>query len=235
MLKDYAAFSLKNLRSRKLRSWLTMIGIFIGIAAVVSLIGLGEGLRIAITSQFGFLGPDVLSVQASGLAFAGPPGTAVATPLSDDLADKIKKVNGVEASFNRYIESITIEFNDKQDIGIAGSMPEGEDKKTLETMVNLKAAEGRLLKDGDGRKVVLGDNFRKSEKFGKPIKVGDRVLVDGITFEAVGILEKKGSFIFDNIVLINEKTMIDVLEINKEKVNVIAVKVKDRDRISEIK
>ena len=235
MLKDYAAFSLKNLRSRKLRSWLTMIGIFIGIAAVVSLIGLGEGLRIAITSQFGFLGPDVLSVQASGLAFAGPPGTAVATPLSDDLADKIKKVNGVEASFNRYIESITIEFNDKQDIGIAGSMPEGENKKILETMVNLKAAEGRLLKDGDGRKVVLGDNFRKSEKFGKPVKVGDRVIVNGITFEVVGILEKKGSFIFDNVVLINENTMIDVLEIDKKKVNLIAVKVKDQKRISEIK
>lgn len=235
MLKDYAAFSLKNLRSRRLRSWLTMIGIFIGIAAVVSLIGLGEGLRLAITSQFGFLGPDILSVQASGLAFAGPPGTAVATPLSDDLADKIKKLNGVEASFNRYIESITIEFNDRQDIGIAGSMPEGEDKKILETMVNLKAAEGRLLKDSDSRKVVLGDNFRKSEKFGKPINVGDRVLVDGITFEAVGILEKKGSFIFDNIVLINENTMIDVLKIDKKKVNVIAVKVKDQNRISEIK
>ena len=77
MLKDYAVFSLKNLRSRGLRSWLTMIGIFIGIAAVVSLIGLGEGLRLAITSQFGFLGPDVLAVQASGIACAGPPGQAV--------------------------------------------------------------------------------------------------------------------------------------------------------------
>src|SRR3989338_8493696 len=102
-------------------------------------------------------------------------------------------------------------------------------------MLNLKADEGRLLKDGDAKKVVLGNDFKKKDTFGKGIKVGDRVLVDGITFEAVGILEKKGSFIFDNIVLINEKTMIDVLEINKEKVNVIAVKVKDQDRISEIK
>ena len=66
-----------------------MIGIFIGIAAVVSLIGLGEGLRNAITGQFGFLGTDVLSIQASGLAIAGPPGTGTANPLSDDLAEKI--------------------------------------------------------------------------------------------------------------------------------------------------
>src|SRR3990167_6905102 len=112
MIRDYAAFSFKSLRSRKLRSWLTMIGIFIGIAAVIALIGLGEGLRIAITSQFGFLGPDVLSVQASGLNFAGPPGTGVVDPLTDDLADKIEKINGVESAFPRYLESVAVEFND---------------------------------------------------------------------------------------------------------------------------
>ncbi|MBI2650831.1 ABC transporter permease [Candidatus Woesearchaeota archaeon] len=235
MLKDYAVFSLKNLRSRRLRSWLTMIGIFIGIAAVVSLIGLGEGLRQAIMSQFGFLGPDVLGVQASGLAFAGPPGTAVAKPLSDDLTPKIEKINGVEAAFNRYIESITLEFNDKQDIGIAGSVPEGENRKTFEIMLNLVAEEGRLLKDGDTKKVVLGNDFKKDDTFGKGIKVNDRVIVNGITFEVIGILEKKGSFIFDRIVMINEETMIDVLGIDKKKVNVIAVKVKDQNKIGQAK
>jgi putative ABC transport system permease protein len=235
MLKDYAVFSLKNLRSRRLRSWLTMIGIFIGIAAVVSLIGLGEGLRLAITSQFGFLGPDVLAVQASGIAFAGPPGSAVAKPLSDDLVEKVGKVNGVETAFNRYIESGTLEFNDRQNIGIAGSAPEGDTRKTFETMLNLKASEGRLLKDGDGKKVVLGNNFLKDDAFGKGIKVGDRVLLNGIIFEVVGILEKKGSFIFDNIVMVNEETMIDVLGIDKKKVSAIAIKVKDKDKIIQVK
>ena len=235
MLKDYAVFSLKNLRSRRLRSWLTMIGIFVGIAAVVSLIGLGEGLRRAIMSQFGFLGPDVLGVQASGLAFAGPPGSAVAKPLSDDLTEKIENINGVEASFNRYIESSTIEFNDKQDIGIAGSMPEGENRKIFERMINLKAEEGRLLKDGDTKKTVIGNDFKKEDTFGKGIKVGDRILINGIAFEVVGILEKKGSFIFDRIVLINENTMLDALGIDKKKVDVIAVKVKDQNRIAQVK
>ena len=235
MLKDYAAFSLKNLRNRRLRSWLTMIGIFIGIAAVVSLIGLGEGLRNAITSQFGFLGPDVLSVQASGIAFAGPPGSAVATPLSDELPDKIEKINGVESAFPRYIESVAFEFNDVQEITMAASVPEGENRKIFETMVNLKAEDGRLLKEGDNRKIVVGSNFREEDEFGKSVRVGDRVLIKGITFEVVGILEEKGSFIFDNSVLMNENSMIDVLGTEKEKVDLIAVKVKDQDNIGQIK
>src|SRR3989338_3975583 len=102
MLKDHLSFALGNLRNRRLRSWLTMIGIFIGIAAVVSLIGLGEGLRSAINSQFGFLGTDILSVTASG-GF-GPPGTGVVNPLSEKELNKIKDIAGIEATAGRIIE-----------------------------------------------------------------------------------------------------------------------------------
>ena len=48
MFLDYLRISLSNLRKRRLRSWLTMIGIFIGIAAIVSLLSLGEGLRVRV-------------------------------------------------------------------------------------------------------------------------------------------------------------------------------------------
>ena len=122
MIKDYLNLSFVNLRQRKIRSWLTMIGIFIGIAAVIALMGLGQGLRVGILSQFDFLGTDVLSVQASGLAF-GPPGTGVVEPLSDELADKIKRVSGVESSYNRYIETATIFFNDMYTTGFIASTP----------------------------------------------------------------------------------------------------------------
>ena len=235
MLKDYFIYSVRNLRSRQLRSWLTMIGIFIGIAAVVSLIGLGEGLRVAISSQFGFLGPDILSVQASGLAFAGPPGTAVVEPLNDDLADKIARINGVQSAFNRYIESATVEFNDRQVIRFGASVPEGDSRKIFETMVNLKAEQGRLLKDGDSKKVILGNNFKEDSIFGRGVKVGDKILIKGVDFEVVGILENKGSFIFDDNMLVNEQAMVDFLGTEKGNVDVIAVKVDDPDKVNEIK
>ncbi len=234
MLKDYFIFSIKNLRNRKLRSWLTMIGIFIGIAAVISLIGLGEGLRTAITSQFAFLGSDVLSIRASGLGIAGPPGTGVTNPLTDDLTDKISKVSGVETAFNRYIESGTMEFNDKQIIGLIVSIPEGENRKIIERMINLKTEQGRLLRDDDGKKVLLGNNFKEDDTFGKSLKSGDRVLLNDVTFEVVGILEKKGNFLLDGGILVNEETMIDTLDTDREEVDIIAVKVKDVSKIDQV-
>jgi len=233
MLLDHFRLAIKSLRRRKLRSWLTMLGIFIGIAAVVSLIGMGEGLRIAITSQFGFLGSDVLSVQASGLNY-GPPGSGAAEPLTDDLAAKIQKINGVEAAINRYIKTGTLEFNNKQEIGFAMSMPEGEHRKIVEEMMNLKVAQGRLLKEGDTRKVLLGNNFADSKIFGKAIKSGDTVLLRGIKYSVVGIMEKKGSFMFDNVILVNEKTLLDDFG-DDGTVSIIGVKVKDEKLMDNVK
>ncbi len=226
MKLEYLRLAIDGLKDRKLRSWLTMIGIFIGIASVVALIGLGEGLRIAVTSQFGFLGSDILSVQASGVAMAGPMGGG-ANPLSDKLVDKIAKVPGVEAAFNRYMESGTMEFNDRQSIGYAISVPEGENRKIMERMLNVKAEQGRLLKDGDGKKVMLGYSFSEEGTFGKGIRAGDRILLNDITFEVVGIMEKKGSFMFDSAVLVNEDTMFDVLREDDGTVDIIGIKLKD--------
>ena len=235
MKGEYLLLAIDGLKERKLRSWLTMIGIFIGIAAVVALIGLGEGLRTAITSQFGFLGTDILSVQASQFALAGPPGQGAPNPLSDDLSEKIARIHGVEASFGRYLESGTMEFNDRIGIGYAVSMPDGENRKVLETMMNIKAEQGRLLKDGDRRKLFLGHDFSTEEPYGKPIRAGDRVLLNGLTYTVVGIMEKKGNFLLDSAVVINEDIMLEEIREDDGTVDVIAVKVKNENEINMVK
>ena len=237
MNTDHLLLAFRSLVRRKLRSWLTMIGIFIGIAAVVSLIGLGEGLRVAITSQFGFLGPDVLSVQASGLNFAGPPGTASPNPLKDDLPDKLSRITGVEAAFGRYIASGTLEFADKKGFSMIGSVPSGTDRSVFERVTNLNAVQGRLLKDSDHARIVVGNNFMKQDNgFDRPVQIGDRLLLNKKPFEVVGILESKGSFIFDDIVLMNEDDILDGFRKDDGTMNLIAIKVKnieDVDKVSE--
>tara|TARA_Y100000310_G_scaffold153608_1_gene153016 strand:+ start:2124 stop:3275 length:1152 start_codon:yes stop_codon:yes gene_type:complete len=210
-----------------------MIGIFIGIAAVISLIGLGEGLRSAITNQFGFLGNDILGVQASGIAFSGPPGQGTANPLSDTLVNKIKGISGIETTFNRYIESGTMEFNDRQAIGLAASIPSGENKKIFETMFNLKTEEGRLLKANERNKVLLGFAFSEEDIFGRGISAGDNVFLNEKKYNVVGILEKKGSFIIDSGVFLNEDDMLDLYD-NDINVGAIAIKVRDPDNVEEV-
>ena len=234
MWKDYFNIVLRSLTRRKTRSYLTMIGIFIGIAAVVALIGLGEGLRTAITSQFGFLGTDILTVQAAGLSSAGPPGTAVVNPLADDLAEKIDNVNGVEVAFNRQLESASMEFNDEQTIAIVFSMPEGDLKKVVETMLNLDVEHGRLLKDSDAYKVVIGNEFSKDTTFGKKVSVGDRVNINEQEFEVVGILEKKGNFMFDQAVIMNVEVLLDLFG-DDGTADLITIQVKDEKQIDEVK
>lgn len=235
MIKDYFKIVVSNLSKRKVRSYLTMIGIFIGIAAVVSLIGLGEGLKVAIKAQFGFLGTNVLSVQASSMGLTGPPGVGAPTPLTDNLADKIAKIDNVEAAINRYIKTGTLEFNEVQGIGMAMSMPSGDNRKIVEEMINVKTEQGRLLKDEDKRKVLLGYSFTDPDAWGgRGISAGDRVLISGITYEVVGIMKKKGSFMLDNAVLINEETLLDDFG-DDGTVNVIGVKVKDEAKILKTK
>ena len=233
-MNDYLKFVLATLRHRRLRSWLTMIGIFIGIAAVVALMSLGQGLSDAILGQFGFLGPDVLSVQAAGIAFAGPPGQGVVDPLTEELTEKLEGIPGVEAAINRYIESGTLEFNDRQNVVFAWNVPEGKNRQVFEKMVNLKVEKGRLLKDGDSFVVVLGNDFTDEDEYGKAVQVGNTITFSGVDFKVVGILEKKGSFIFDSAVIMNEEILKDNFR-DDDSVNVIAIKAIDVNAVRSVK
>ena len=230
MIFDYFLIAYRGMKRRKIRSWLTMLGIFIGIAAVISLIGLGEGLRIGITSQFGFLGSDILTIQSKGLDY-GVPGSGAIVPLTEDLAKKISNIHNVETAFNRYVSIQNIEFNNKMIIGAIVSIPTGKDKKITYEMLNLKAEKGRMLKDIDDKKIVIGNDFLDDKIFGKAVKVGDSIKINNIKFEVVGILEKKGNFMLDQGIAINTDAMLNELNVNKNEVNIIAAKVKDENKI----
>jgi putative ABC transport system permease protein len=238
MISDYIQLAVRSLTKRRLRTYLTMIGIFIGIAAVVSLIGLGQGLRLAITSQFGFIGTDVLGIQAASINFAGAPGQGAPNPLMNTYVDKIKKINNVKAAFNRYIGSATIEFKGNQKIEFVVSVPGGEDRKIFETMNSLTVQQGRLLTDQDTKGILLGSNYHTSITYGatfdRPINAGDKVLINGQIFDVVGILEKKGSFIYDDALWMNDQTMLrEGIKPDDGTVNIINVQVKDVNQIEQ--
>ncbi len=235
MISEYLSLAFRNLRRRGLRSWLTMIGIFIGIAAVVSLIGLGEGLRAAITSQFGVFGTDKLAVQASG-GF-GPPGTGVINPLQKDYIDGIKKIPGVKSVAGRIIKTGKMEYNNRVGFGYAGSIPEEtEERKLVLETLDVKMASGRMLRPEETGKVVLGNDFSKDNNgFGKPIEIGKTVIIQEKKYEVIGIMEKKGSFLLDSVVLMNDKDIRDLFDIDNQELSAIAVQVENEKNMDTVK
>jgi putative ABC transport system permease protein len=211
-----------------------MLGIFIGIASVVALIGLGEGLRNAINAQFGFLGGDIMSITATG-GF-GPPGTGVVDPLTNKELNAIKNIQGVDNAAGRILESGKLAFNDKVAFGFAASMPDGEDRELMEHVFNLKAEKGRALEDSDSGAVFLGYSFLEEDNpFGKPILPGAKVEVLDEEFTVVGIMEKKGNFQLDGAVLMNEDDLRALVDRADDEYDIIAAKFNENADAARIK
>jgi putative ABC transport system permease protein len=232
MKKEFWLIALKNLRHRGLRTWLTLLGILIGVMAVVSLIGLGNALTSAINSQFGISSTEVISIQAGGLNSYGPPGSGASTPLSKRDLDAIKDVNNVDLAISRNIVTADLKFNDNIIFGFATNLPYGNERKFVYDTINAKAYLGRLLSESEEDKVLLGNNFYTNKVgLGKPVEPGDKVIIKGKSFEVRGILEKQGSFISDNIILMNEDALNDLFNIN-DRIDLIIVSLKDKTQIN---
>ncbi len=236
MIKDYFWFGIKNLRRRGIRSWLTLLGIIIGIATVVSLISLGDGLKAAVNAQFGIEDTEVITLQAGGLNGYGPPGTGVVKPLTREDAEAIEKLDVVEVAIPRNVETVKAEFNDRAIIGYAASIIEGEKRQYIYDIVDVEAETGRLLKDGDASKIVLGTGFSNPDKngFEKEVQVGNTLIVQGKSFQVIGIMKKKGSFILDNVILMDDTPLRDLMKTG-ENVDIIAIKIKSKDLMERAK
>jgi len=232
-MKNYFSISLSNLKRRKLRAWLTMLGIFIGIAAVVSLITLGNGLRTAVTGQFGSLSIDTLTIQNAETGF-GPPGSTAIEKLEDSDLEIINSISGIEKVIPRWIRISKLEYNGVSRFFYLSNIPEEKDKiDFVYSNTGLKIDEGKLLKQGDRGKVLLGSQIAGKNTFGKKIRIGNKIEIQGEEFEVVGILKPSSSFVFNGVVLMMQEDMKDLLEIDDEW-DLIVAKVEDRNKIQDI-
>ncbi len=233
MFGEYFSLSWKSLKHRGLRSWLTMLGIFIGIAAVVALISLGNGLETAITGQFGALSVDVLTIQNKGAGF-GPPGSTVAEKLNDNDIELLESVNGVEVVVPRLVRVGKVEYNKISSFDYTADIPDEEDQLDfVYDSFGLETKEGRLLTTMDSGKILLGSDIAKSQKYDKDLRVGSDLVIEGKSFEVVGILEATATFQVNNAILIPRKDMQEIFDAEDEW-DVIALRVSDKDNIEEV-
>jgi putative ABC transport system permease protein len=218
MIKDFFVLGLNNLKRRRLRSWLTMIGIFIGIAAVVALMSLGQGLQDYIEEEFEKLGADKIIIQPKGM---GPPGTAGPSLIltSEDLKT-IENVRGVKWAVGFLIKQGQAMYKDEAGIGFAiGSNP--EDLELLEEIQSFEIFEGRDLKEGDKYKVVVGYNHIYGDIWEKPMQIGSTIEIEGYDFKVIGVLDKIGNPIDDSSLYMSKDVLKEILDVEDEESQII--------------
>ena len=230
MLRDFFFLAISNLKHRGLRSFLTMLGIFIGIAAVVSLISLGQGLQSAITGQFATLSADTLTVTNAETGF-GPPGSTAVRKLTSRDLNIIESVEGIEAVVPRLLRIGKVEYNKISQFLFIVSLPEDqEDIDFVYSTFSIETESGRLLKAEDRKKIIIGNDFKENNGFDKDIRVGSILKIQDSEFEVVGILEKASTFQVNSAIIMPEEDMNDIFNIQDE-FDIIAVRVSDPEEI----
>lgn len=194
--------AVRNIGKRKKRTALTMLGIFIGIAAVVALISLGQGLQQSINEQFEKVGADKIQIQAKEVGFGGQfaPGQ-----LKKHDLELISKTHGVSQTAGIIFRASQVEYNNLQRTATLLSMPTKEQEVKLAiAFTTLESAQGRLLTSKDKNKAAIGNNLATKKVFLRNVQLGDKLTINKESYEVVGVLKRTGDPVMDSAVLIPE-------------------------------
>ena len=225
MIQDYFKIAWKNLYKRKTRSLLTVLGIFLAILTIFVLISLSLGLKGYVDEQFEMLGGDKFFVQPKGSP--GIPGLQGAVEITMDDVRIVEKVAGVDVASYMTFETGKIEFKDYLArfyfvIGIPN-----EDERAGDLVFEssgLDVDEGRLLKKGDRKKILLGYNYKYKNLYPKSVSVGNKIEINDVEFEVVGVLEAVGNPADDQQVYIPLEDFKEIFD-SGERVEMIWVQV----------
>jgi putative ABC transport system permease protein len=202
MFRDNVKLAIKNLRNRFSRSLLTLLGISIGIMAIISLLALGEGMQQAITGELSSLS-DVVIVSTGGDVFSAFGGGSTGEYFTQrDIAviDRLQGVKDVSTQLSGYAVA---EYNGKKTIVSLTGMEIGVMRLQYASQ-NLDA--GEFLNEGDQNKIMIGYGIAH-DTFDADISVGGRIKINGEKFFVSGIFGKQGfgGVSADSIVLMSSR------------------------------
>ena len=193
----------RGLMRRPVRTGLTLVGISIGIAAVVALVGISRGFETSWESGMKTRGTDIV---VSNMGSALTP-----KPFSASVRDRITPLPGIAAACSLLVDLISIE---DAEMMIVSAREWGGF-----TWRNLKLVDGRLPKDAQESAVVLGKTAAEVLKK----KVGDKIQIETGELSVVGIID--GGAVVENGSVILSLSMFQELSGNQDKINVIDLRV----------
>lgn len=202
---DSVRFAFQSLSAQPLRTFLSALGIAIGITAVILLTSIGQGLHSFVIEEFSQFGTNIISITPGHTDTHGGPIGAINTvrPLSIDDALALRRAPHVLASDPTVQGNGDVEYDRRSRrvmiYGVSHAMTEA---------MRMKVAAGDFLPDDDPRSarafVVLGAKVAQ-ELFGEGSSLGARVRVGGERYRVIGVMEAKGQvlgFDMDDMVYI---------------------------------
>jgi putative ABC transport system permease protein len=192
--------SLRNLGASKLRSFLSILGIIIGVAAVIVIFGAGKSAQALILDQIKGIGSNLITVMPGASDEKGPPASALGITITtlkyQDLQalQKERNVPEVEAAMGMLSGTIPVEHNG--DSFVKSYLGVTEDYLQVE---NGKLAQGRFFTEkeerGMARVVVLGHKVAE-EIFEDRDPLGEKLEIKKQNYTVIGVLQERGSAAF---------------------------------------
>nr|AKQ03323.1 putative protein, putative ABC transport system permease protein [uncultured archaeon Rifle_16ft_4_minimus_37913] len=216
--------AINSIRHRKLRSWLTVIGIIIGVAAIISLVTVSRSLESTIESQFEQFGANRILISPKG--FQGP-GTSSEGLTTQDL-ETVEKISGFKYVIPGLFISTEVRHKDEVEFTLIASVPaENFEEFFLDSGIELQ--EGRFIEEGDKFEAVVGSRVIE-DMFDSPLKLGSKIEIKGEEFKIVGVLKEIGNSQDDNQINIPLETAREIFN-KPDDVDVIVAQVKVADDI----
>ncbi|HEY4188188.1 MAG TPA: ABC transporter permease [Polyangia bacterium] len=185
--------ALRALLRNKMRSFLTVLGIIIGVGAVIAMVAIGEGAKARVEESFASMGSNLLIVMPGSTNASGARGGFGSMPTLtwDDLRAIRSEVSSVRYAAAQLRTNAQLSSEDQNwSTSVIGTSPE------YFQIRNWKASSGRALLDSDidtsAKVVVLGQTVVDKLFGASADAVGQIVRIKNIPFEVIGVLEKKG-------------------------------------------
>jgi putative ABC transport system permease protein len=224
----------------KLRTWLTVIGIVIGVSAVVAIISIGEGMQQSVTSRLTGLGADIITISPGGGGatagfrgfgeFEGGRGGSSSVNLTNKDIQALIPVQNIAA-----IEGEVSGNGEAYYLGEKARVSvKGVDPTAWKLITTSQLQIGRFLTESDYNAVMIGSRIANST-FKQQLAVNRMIIIENKTFKIVGILKESGGFGGDDrSVIMPIKAARDTLALDANNFNSISIKTSSTDAVDQV-
>jgi putative ABC transport system permease protein len=192
LLGETIVVAFQSIRANKLRAVLTMLGIIIGVGAVITMVALGSGAQKAVEDRIAALGANVLTVFAGQGRFGGIRITDQTILSTDDYDALVRDATLLKAVVPEMQQSLQVKYgNQNSNVNIVGTTP------NYIQVRNYTVPHGRMFTPGDDearqRYAVLGAAIPGMLGANPAAMINQTIQIRGINFEIIGILGEKGA------------------------------------------